>query len=80
MHNIGVTKQNTAFRYYLKEGNEMNKQNLTTVLNSMKYINTDLMSTKKISAVTPLDTFKKHYEATQQCQSLISKSKRLAGN
>ncbi|CVI72562.1 hypothetical protein NDGK_02593 [Clostridiales bacterium CHKCI001] len=58
----------------------MNKKDLTTILNSMKYINTELMSDKKVSAVAPMDTFRKQYEAAQKCKSLISKSRRLAGN
>ena len=56
------------------------KQDLTTILNSMKYMSKELMSDKKVSAVAPMDTFRKQYEAAQRCKSLISKSRRLAGN
>ena len=55
------------------------KQDLTTILNSMKYMSKELMSDKKVSAVAPMDTFRKQYEAAQKCKSLISKSRRLAG-
>lgn len=58
----------------------MSKQNLTTVLHLMKYMNTDLMNSKKVSAVAQMDTFRKQYEAAKKCRSLISKSRRLADN
>lgn len=80
MHNSDVTKQNTALNHNLKEGNQMEKQKLTNVLNSMKYMNTNLMSDKKVSAVAPMDTFREQYTTAKKCHSLISKSYRRAGN
>ena len=55
------------------------KQDLTTILNSMKYMSKELMSDKKVSAVAPMYTFRKQYEAAQRCKTLISKTRRLAG-